>query len=169
MQIGIRRWPKNCWITSACPLTILDEPTTGMDSGVRQDFYRALLKDYLAHPRTILISSHLLAEIEDLLEYLLLLDQGSVLLSAPVTELGSYALNLSGKAERLQPLLERRTILRQESPLSGYLTVIVVNDLTSAEQAALAAADVTITTVSLNDLCITLTNRRKGGIDHVFA
>lgn len=156
-------------LSAHAPLTILDEPTTGMDSGVRQDFYRALLKDYLAHPRTILISSHLLAEIEDLLEYLLLLDQGSVLLSAPVTELAAYALSLSGKTERLQPLLAKRTILRQVSPLSGYLTVVVVNDLTPAEQAALTDAGITMTAVSLNDLCITLTARHKGGIDHVFA
>lgn len=33
-----------------CPLTIYDEPTTGMDAAVRRDFYRALLKDYLAFP-----------------------------------------------------------------------------------------------------------------------
>lgn len=151
------------------PLTVLDEPTTGMDSGVRQDFYRALLKDYLAHPRTILISSHLLAEIEDLLEYLLLIDQGSAILSAPVTELASYALTLSGRTERLQPLLEKRTILRQEAPLSGYLTATVVNDLTPAEQASLADCGITSAAVSLSDLCIILTARNKGGIDHVFA
>lgn len=156
-------------LAAHAPLTILDEPTTGMDSGVRQDFYRALLKDYLAHPRTILISSHLLAEIEDLLEYLLLIDQGSALLAAPVTELASYALTLSGRAERLQPFLERRTILRQESPLAGHLTVMVIDDLTPDERARLAGSGVTTSAVSLNELCITLTARNKGGIDHVFA
>jgi len=36
-------------IASHCPLTIFDEPTTGMDSAVRKDFYRALLKDYLEY------------------------------------------------------------------------------------------------------------------------
>ncbi len=35
-------------ISARCALTIFDEPTTGMDSSVRKDFYRALLKDYLA-------------------------------------------------------------------------------------------------------------------------
>jgi len=37
-------------IAAHCPLTILDEPTSGMDSAVRRDFYRALLKDYIACP-----------------------------------------------------------------------------------------------------------------------
>ncbi|MGP7816433.1 ATP-binding cassette domain-containing protein [Niallia sp. 01092] len=34
-------------LAARCPLTIFDEPTTGMDAAVRQDFYRALLKDYI--------------------------------------------------------------------------------------------------------------------------
>ncbi|HCX79169.1 MAG TPA: ABC transporter, partial [Firmicutes bacterium] len=55
-------------IATRCPLTMFDEPTTGMDAAVRKDFYRALLKDYLQHPRTILLSSHLLNEIQDILE-----------------------------------------------------------------------------------------------------
>lgn len=37
-------------LASRCPLTIFDEPTTGMDEAVRKDFYRALLKDYMARP-----------------------------------------------------------------------------------------------------------------------
>lgn len=151
------------------PLTIMDEPTSGMDSGVRQDFYRALLKDYVAHPRTIILSSHLLTEIDHLLEYILLLADGRELLSAPVTELAGYALSLSGKASQLTPFLEKRAILRQETPLPGHLTVTIVNDLSPAERTALTAAGITSSAVSVNDLCNTLTAGSKGGIDHVFA
>ena len=71
-------------IASRCPLTIFDEPTTGMDSAVRKDFYRALLKDYIAHPRTILLSSHHLEEIEDLLEDILLVNDGVVRFHGPL-------------------------------------------------------------------------------------
>ncbi|MDY0410295.1 ATP-binding cassette domain-containing protein [Paracerasibacillus soli] len=52
-------------VASRCPLTIFDEPTTGMDAAVRKDFYRVLLRDYIAYPRTIIISSHYLDEIEN--------------------------------------------------------------------------------------------------------
>ncbi len=151
------------------PLTIMDEPTTGMDSGVRQDFYRALLKDYIQHPRTLLISSHLLAEIEDLLEYVLLLDQGQVLLHAPTTELATYALALSGQSSQLEPFLANRTILQKDCPLPDHLHVIIVNDLSPAETAALASSGITTAAVSINELCNALTATSKGGIDHVFA
>ena len=55
-------------LSSHSALTIFDEPTTGMDASVRKDFYRALLKDYIQYPRTIILSSHLLSEVEDILE-----------------------------------------------------------------------------------------------------
>ena len=52
-------------LSARCALTIFDEPTIGMDASVRKDFYRALIKEFIAFPRTILISSHHLEEIED--------------------------------------------------------------------------------------------------------
>lgn len=66
-------------ISCRSPLTIFDEPTTGMDAAVRKDFYRALLKDYIEVPRTIILSSHLLNEIEDILEEVLLIKEGEKL------------------------------------------------------------------------------------------
>src|SRR5690625_885506 len=75
-------------LASRCALTMFDEPTTGMDAAVRKDFYRALLKDYLANPRTIIISSHHLDEIEDLLEDVLLIDQGNKYLRSEERRVG---------------------------------------------------------------------------------
>ncbi|HEY4554093.1 MAG TPA: ABC transporter ATP-binding protein, partial [Bacillaceae bacterium] len=84
-------------LSSRCALTILDEPTTGMDAAVRKDFYRALLKDYIAHPRSIILSSHHLDEMEDLLEDVLLINEGKVYLHAPMDELKEWAVGLQGK------------------------------------------------------------------------
>lgn len=41
-------------LCSHSAITIFDEPTTGMDASIRKDFYRALLKDYIQYPRTII-------------------------------------------------------------------------------------------------------------------
>ena len=85
-------------LAARCPLTIFDEPTTGMDAAVRKDFYRALLKDYLANPRTMIISSHHLNEIEDLLEDILLMKDGKELLHLPVADLREWAIGIQGKS-----------------------------------------------------------------------
>ncbi|WP_300048340.1 ATP-binding cassette domain-containing protein [Trueperella sp.] len=45
-------------IGSRAPLTIFDEIHLGMDAVLRRDFYDVLLKDFIDHPRTIIISNH---------------------------------------------------------------------------------------------------------------
>ena len=65
-------------LASRCELTIVDEIHLGMDAVARRLFYEALLADYIAHPRTFIVSSHLLDEIEDQLEDVVVLHQGRV-------------------------------------------------------------------------------------------
>ena len=86
-------------LSARCALTIFDEPTVGMDAAVRKDFYRALLQDYLQHPRTIIFSSHLLKEIEDILEEVLLLREGQKRLHLPADQLREYAVGLRGEED----------------------------------------------------------------------
>ncbi|ADH92154.1 ABC transporter ATP-binding protein [Arcanobacterium haemolyticum] len=74
-------------LASRAPLTIFDEVHIGMDAVVRQEFYDALLADYVAHPRTIIISSHLVNEIEDIIENVVILDAGHVAASGTADEL----------------------------------------------------------------------------------
>ena len=45
-------------LAARCPLTFLMNQRLGMDEGGSEGFLRALLKDYMAHPRTMILSSH---------------------------------------------------------------------------------------------------------------
>ncbi|WP_417899729.1 ABC transporter ATP-binding protein [Bacillus haimaensis] len=152
-------------LASRCPLTIFDEPTTGMDAAVRKDFYRALLKDYLSFPRAIIVSSHHLDEIEDLLEDVLLIDQGKVLLHISMEEMKEYAVGVSGKASVLDEWLHNRDVLytKNISPDSKY--VVVKKDYGISEAARYGLS---VTPVSASDACVYLTDKAKGGIDDVF-
>src|SRR6266536_2254379 len=58
-------------LASRAPLTIFDEPL-GLDVVARSLFYERLLDDYVEHPRTILVSTHLIDEVSRLLEQLLI-------------------------------------------------------------------------------------------------
>ena len=55
-------------LAARAPLTIFDEVYLGMDAPTRYAFYDELLADYAEHPRTILLSSHLVEEVERLFE-----------------------------------------------------------------------------------------------------
>lgn len=155
-------------LSSHCALTIYDEPTTGMDAAVRKDFYRALLRDYVAHPRSIIISSHHLNEIEDLLEEVLLIHDGKVRLHQPIEDLKEYALAFQGKKETIDRVSEGQEVLYEKEMAPGFHHVVLRNTFSQKEVADFRHQGVEITPVSANDLCIYLTNRHKGGIDDVF-
>ena len=155
-------------LSARCALTIFDEPTVGMDASVRKDFYRALLQDYLQHPRTIIFSSHLLKEIEDILEEILLLREGQKRLQLPVAELREYAVGLRGREDLVKRFTVGKEIYRWEQFGKNSNFVVVQNDYTGAVLQEAGAAGLEVLPVSAEDLCVYLTSRTRGGIDDVF-
>ncbi|WP_186668055.1 ATP-binding cassette domain-containing protein [Sporosarcina sp. BP05] len=154
-------------LASHCPVTIFDEPTTGMDTVARKDFYRALLKDYIAHPRTILVSSHHLEEVEDLLEDILLIHNKTALFHGPATDLQEMFVNLIGKEEKISTFIADREII--SSQINGsYSEILVKNTFTSDEKSHLHTQGIQLVPVSADDAYVALTTGKKGGIDHVF-
>lgn len=151
-------------LASRSPLTLLDEPTSGMDVAVRKDVYRALLKDYMNHPRTIIISSHYLEEIEDLLENLLLIDNGQMLLHLPIDEVKQYAIRIDGKTNWIEENIPEETIIAKRKLESNHSYVIVKNSELIKQ---FEGSNVNITPISPSELIVYLTNA-EGGIDHVF-
>jgi len=155
-------------IASRCPLTIFDEPTTGMDSAVRKDFYRSLLKDYLEYPRTIILSSHLLNELEGILEDILLINQGTKLLQLPTLELKELAVGLRGNAQVVLSYVEGKEIIYREDFVKGSLYLVMRTTLIQQQLEQMRQSGIEVLAVSTDDLCVYLTSKTKGGIDDVF-
>lgn len=155
-------------LASHSALTIFDEPTTGMDSAVRKDFYRALLKDYIAFPRTIIISSHLLSEIEDILENILLIKEGVRVLHMPVDELREMAVQVKGEANLINTFLKEKEIIHEEKANGNFRSAVVKNTLSETELQNAKISGLEIVPVNTDDLCVYLTAKVKGGIDDVF-
>lgn len=93
-------------------LLVLDEPTLGLDILFRKEFYANLLSDYFDEERTILITTHQVEEIENLLTDIMFINDGKILLDSPMEVLGDSYLELatSGeeaiKARGLRPIAE---------------------------------------------------------------
>lgn len=155
-------------LAARCPLTIFDEPATGMDAGVRKDFYRALLKEYIAHPRTIIISSHHLEEIEDLLEDVILLKDGKVYFHLPVSELKEWAIGMQGKTPVVKKWTAGKDWLYHKEIAPGRIYVVVQNDYSDTEVHQARSEGIECSRVSATDTCVYLTRNQKGGIDDVF-
>ena len=155
-------------LAAHCPLTLFDEPTTGMDSAVRKDFYRALLKDYLEYPRTIVLSSHLLGEIEDILEDILLLDAGTKCLHLPVSEFKEYAVGLRGKTQEVEAFVKDKEIIHKEEFTREILYAALKNNFPSEQLDRARQKGIEVLPVTTEDICAYLTAGSKGGIDDVF-
>lgn len=99
-------------------LLVLDEPTLGLDLLFRRQFYDTLLNDYFDKQRTILITTHQVEEIENLLTDVIFIQRGRIALSCSVEDVGTRYVQLTASAEQarlarqLQPFYEREVFGR---------------------------------------------------------
>jgi ABC-2 type transport system ATP-binding protein len=82
-------------------LLVLDEPTLGLDLLVRRRFYDTLLNDYMDEERTILVTTHQVEEIENLLTDVMFIEHGKLVLDTPVDQIGTRFTQLMVKPEQL--------------------------------------------------------------------
>ncbi len=151
-------------ISARAAVTIFDEPTTGMETAARKDFYRALLKEYIAFPRTVILSSHLLGELSGLLEDIVLIDSGRLVTVMSADEAATYAIGLRGGEKQVGELAGERQVLYREDFAAGVY-LVVKGGLAPEEAARAQKLGVEVTPVEADDLCIYLTQKDKGGID----
>src|SRR5271170_462774 len=97
-------------------LFVLDEPTLGLDILARRAFYDALVNDYMDETRTILITTHQVEEVENLLTDILFIDRGRIVLDSSLEDIavryGAVAVTESQlvAARAAEPFYERRML-----------------------------------------------------------
>jgi ABC-2 type transport system ATP-binding protein len=97
-------------------LLVLDEPTLGLDILARSAFYDALVNDYMDETRTILITTHQVEEVENLLTDVLFIDKGRIVLDASLDDIAGRYAAVVVAAEQLEaaraekPFYERRML-----------------------------------------------------------
>jgi ABC-2 type transport system ATP-binding protein len=99
-------------------LLVLDEPTLGLDILYRKQFYDSLLNDYFDRNRTILVTTHQVEEIQDVLTDLMFIDRGRIVLECSMEEFESRYLEVMVNPEQLaaasalEPIYERQVFGR---------------------------------------------------------
>jgi ABC-2 type transport system ATP-binding protein len=95
-------------------LLVLDEPTLGLDILYRKQFYDTLLNDYFDRSRTIVVTTHQVEEIQDVLTDLVFINHGRIVLDCSMEEFESRYLEVMvrpgdiGAARALGPIHERQ-------------------------------------------------------------
>ncbi|HET7105455.1 MAG TPA: ABC transporter ATP-binding protein [Candidatus Acidoferrum sp.] len=99
-------------------LLVLDEPTLGLDILYRKQFYDSLLNDYFDRTRTILVTTHQVEEIQDVLTDLMFINRGRIVLSCSMEEFEQRYVEVMVHPEKiaaaraLKPIHERQALGR---------------------------------------------------------
>jgi ABC-2 type transport system ATP-binding protein len=140
-------------LAARAEVTLFDEPYAGLDPVSRQLFYDRLLADYAEHPRTVLLSTHLIDEAAGLFERVVVLDRGQIVLNTAADDLRGAATSVSGPAIAVaeftagRPVWNTRRIASQES-------AVVAGALDETDRARAAALHLHLEPLTLQQLVV---------------
>lgn len=145
-------------LASRAEITFFDEPYLGLDAVARQIFYDRLIEDYAEHPRTVILSSHLIDEVSNLIEKVIVIDNGQILLNEDTDAVRDRAVTVVGDAAKVDAWVGTREVLHREA-LGRVASVTVLGAVTAEERAEIAAAGLDLAPVSLQQLIVRLTQK----------
>lgn len=138
-----------------CDYIFLDEPVLGLDANHREMFYNFLLDTYQERLRTFVISTHLIEEISNLLERVIILDKGKIIDDNELEQLLYEAYVLSGATNEIEDLLKDVQVLDKEV-LGGATTAYIKGHITRKN-----LGNIKGTPMSLQDYFKKVTSRKK--------
>ncbi|WP_349409175.1 ABC transporter ATP-binding protein [Pseudalkalibacillus sp. SCS-8] len=147
-------------LSSHADVTILDEPTNGLDAVIRKKFYKFLLESYENHPRLILLSTHHINEIQPLCESIAVIDNKKMMLHEPMEVLRERGILLTGDKETVEMLTKQTEVLEREE--LGHVVRVMIDDMYTEEwQRKAVQHHVTIEKADLQDYLINRTSEKE--------
>ena len=136
------------------PYVIFDEPVLGLDANHRELFYSLLLKELENNERTLILATHLIEEVSNIIEEVVLIDKGKILLQKTVEELLETGYSVSGLAQEVDRYCDGRNVIGYDE--LGNLKVAYV----LGEKAALPqGSNLQIAAMNLQKLFVKITEK----------
>jgi len=151
-----------CALATRCKVTMLDEPFIGIDIVKRKMAYQILLRDYMEHPRTIIISSHNLSELDNVLSEIILIDDGKLIFYKEMDEVREMAFRVEGSIDIIREFSKTHSLIHINDGVVGNFAVFEgsPNSIAAKEAKEVGLA---ISNVSPEDVCIYFTSHLKEG------
>lgn len=143
-------------LASRAEITFFDEPYLGFDAVARQMFYDRLIADYAECPRTVVLSSHLIDEVANLIENVIVIDRGRIIMDESTEEARTRAVSIVGDADSVQRLVAGREVIHREA-LGRVSSVTILGQLSKVDREFIADANLDLTPVSLQQLIVRTT------------
>lgn len=102
-------------LATGAEITIFDEVTSGMDAPAREYFYKEVLSMKEHKAGIIILSTHIVSEMDYLFDDVIIIDQGAVLLHEDIDTLLSKGVRVTGSVERVDAFTKNMTVLASET------------------------------------------------------
>lgn len=151
----------SCALATRCKVTLLDEPFIGVDIEKRKMVYEILLRDFMEYPRTIIVSSHNLSELEGILSEMLLIHNGKMVFYQDMDSVREMLFRVDGSEEEIQRFVEEKeTICVVTKEIGGF--AILQGTVTSHIAKEAQAEGLRVSAVTPEDVSVYLTVPDEG-------
>jgi ABC-2 type transport system ATP-binding protein len=96
-------------------ILILDEPTLGLDIVYRKEFYQSLINDYYTENRTIIITTHQVEEVEDILTDIMMIDEGKKIFESSMESFSDRFVKVVSSSDTAEALAKMNPISEQSA------------------------------------------------------
>lgn len=135
------------------PYVLLDEPVLGLDANHRNLFYQVLLEKYADNPSAIVISTHLIEEVTNVIEDIIIIKSGEIYKNESRDELLSKGYTVSGRAAQINAFIADKNVIGVDV-LGGLKTAYILGKLNRNS----IPEGIEVTKLDLQKLFIQLTN-----------
>lgn len=143
-------------LASRTEITMMDEAYLGLDAAYRKIFFQELMEDYIHQPRTFILSTHYIGEVEHLLEDVIILHQGGLMMHSKTEDLLNCGVRVTGEAKKVEEFVAGKRVLSAQS-LGNTRSVVLYETLSSEDRGIAAGKGLTLERPPLQDLFVYLT------------
>lgn len=143
-------------LASGAEILLFDEPVLGLDANHRDLFYKELVTNYIDEPKTIILSTHIIEEVSEILEKVIIIKDGKILGDKEVDGLLGEAYIVSGVSEKIEKYIDGKKCINIES-IAGFKAATIIGKLNEASKEEISELGLEISKVELQKLFIHLT------------
>lgn len=135
------------------PYILLDEPVLGLDANNRELFYRLMIDKYSTDPCTIVVSTHLIEEVSNVIENVLIIKKGKIIKNETREELLSKGYTVSGAASKIDSFISGKDVIGTDI-LGGLKSAYIMGEMDKS----MIPEGIEVSKMDLQKLFIQLTN-----------
>ena len=147
-------------LASNAEVLMFDETVLGLDANHRELFYKELMENYIENPKTIILSTHIIEEVSNLIEKVIILNNSKIISSDEAEELLDKAYTVSGLSENIDKFISEKNIVNIEE-ITSFKSATIIGNLTKEDKKLAQDLDLKFSKVELQKLFIYLTEKEE--------